>query len=83
MGVYITNATVKQVMKVLMNSTEWLPDKAEIIEISTPHGRLIDVDAINYRHDKLHHASEEFVNGIAYIHDRIEETPTMIESEVE
>lgn len=70
MGVYITNATVKQVMKVLMNSTEWLPDKAEIIEISTPHGRLIDVDKI----------------GVWWTNDAriaIEHAPTVIKAEVE
>lgn len=42
MSVLIKNATKQQVMKVLMNSTEWLPDDIEVIEIPTPHGRLID-----------------------------------------
>ena len=46
MGVYITNATSEQVMKVLMNSTEWLPDDAVVYGVQTPHGRLIDYSEV-------------------------------------
>ena len=47
MGVYIKGATTAEVMKVLMNSTEWLDDDCEIFEVKAPHGRLIDADVVN------------------------------------
>lgn len=47
MSILIKGATKQQVMKVLINSTEWLPDDIEVIEIPTPHGRLIDAEVVN------------------------------------
>ena len=49
MGVYIKGATQNEVMKVLMHSTYWLSDDVEIMEIETPHGRLIDADVCKQR----------------------------------
>jgi len=39
--------------------------------------RYIDYDAINYRHDKLHDKSDEFLNGVVYMAQRIEEAPSI------
>ena len=47
MGVYIKGVTKSQLMKVIINSTEFMPDDFEVIEVKTPHGRLIDEDDIN------------------------------------
>ena len=44
MGVYIKGITTKQLMKVLICSTEFLPEDCEITEVPEPHGRLIDAD---------------------------------------
>ena len=50
-------------------------DKAcPLVEISTPHGRLIDADALNYSHTDL------AGNHLVYLVD-IEAAPTIIESE--
>ena len=47
MGVYIKGVTRKQLMKVLICSTEFLPDDCEITEVSEPHGRLVDYKTID------------------------------------
>ena len=39
--------------------------------------KYIDYDAINYRHDKLHDKSDEFLNGVVYMAQRIEEAPSI------
>ena len=39
--------------------------------------RWIDYDAIDYRNDKLHDKSEEFLNGVIYMAQRIEEAPSI------
>ena len=39
--------------------------------------RYIDYDAINYRNDKLHDKSDEFLNGVVYMAQRIEEAPSI------
>lgn len=44
MGVYLRGVTKRQLWKVIINSTEFLPDYCEIVEVETPHGRLIDED---------------------------------------
>ena len=44
MGVYIKGVTKSQLMKVIINSTEFMPDDFEVIEVKTPHGRLIDAE---------------------------------------
>lgn len=40
-------------------------------------GRYIDYDAIDYRNDRLHDKSEEFLNGVIYMAQRIEEAPSI------
>ena len=37
--------------------------------------KYIDYDAIDYRNDRLHDKSEEFLNGVIYMAQRIEEAP--------
>ena len=39
--------------------------------------RYIDYDAINYRHDKIYNKPEEFLNGVVYMAQRIEEAPSI------
>ena len=39
--------------------------------------RWINYDAIDYRNDKLHDKSEEFLNGVMYMAQRIEEAPSL------
>ena len=39
--------------------------------------RWIDYDAIDYRNDRLHDKSEEFLNGVIYMAQRIEEAPSI------
>ena len=39
--------------------------------------RWIDYDAIDYKHYQLHDKSEEFLNGVIYMAERIEEAPTI------
>ena len=74
MGVYIKGVTKSQLMKVIINSTEFMPDDFEVIEVKTPHGRLVDIRDINelmnrYKYDDFDHIDYH--------------TPTVIEAEVE
>ena len=39
--------------------------------------RYIDYDAIDYRNDRLHDKSEEFLNGVIYMAQRIDEAPSI------
>ena len=39
--------------------------------------KYIDYDAIDYRNDRLHDKSEEFLNGVIYMAQRIEEAPSI------
>ena len=39
--------------------------------------RYIDYDAIDYRNDKLHDKTDEFLNGVIYMAQRIEEAPSI------
>lgn len=39
--------------------------------------KWIDYDAIDYKHYQLHDKSEEFLNGVVYMAERIEEAPSI------
>ena len=39
--------------------------------------RWIDYEAIDYRNDKLHDKSSDFLDGVIYMAQRIEEAPTI------
>ena len=39
--------------------------------------RYIDYDAIDYKHYQLHDKSEEFLNGVIYMAERIEDAPSI------
>lgn len=58
-----------------------------LVEIPTPHGRLIDADAIDYRNDAMHDGrgnlvvEDNFVSGIMWINDCINETKAIMEEE--
>jgi len=69
MGVYIKGVTVEELMKVLICSTEFMPDGFEVVEVPTPHGRLVDVNILINRYP---HTAGDF-----------EKAPTVIEAEVE
>lgn len=82
MSILIKGATKQQVMKVLMNSTEWLPDDIEVIEIPTPHGRLIEAPEIEW--EAVGGGEKEISLGalIALAH-KVDNAPTVIEAEGE
>lgn len=79
MGVYIKGVTELQLMKVIINSTEFMPDNFEVIEVKTPHGRLIDESKIESVFiDELftgYHTRTKVITGA--------DAPTVIEAEVE
>ena len=58
-----------------------------LVEIPTPHGRLIDADAIDYRNDAMHDGrgnlvvGADFISGIMWINDCIDKTKPIIEEE--
>ena len=83
MGVYIKGVTKSQLMKVIINSTEFMPDDFEVIEVKTPHGRLIDADAVT---EKMWQAENEScfyeLDDVVSVDD-IDNAPTVIEAEVE
>lgn len=39
--------------------------------------RYIEYDAIDYRNDKMHDKSSEFLDGVIYMAQRIEEAPSI------
>ena len=39
--------------------------------------RYIDYDAIDYRNDKMHDKSSDFMDGVVYMAQRIEEAPSI------
>lgn len=83
MGVYIKGVTKLQLMKVIINSTEFMPDDFEIIEVKTPHGRLIDADALlNQWCDEMCKPKPNCEEDCA-IYEYVRLTPTVIETEVE
>lgn len=74
MGVYIKGVTKQELMKVIINSTEFMPDDFEVIEVKTPHGRLIDEDDI-HTGIRMEKNTEH-----RYFIDRVN-APTVIEAE--
>lgn len=58
-----------------------------LVEIPIPHGRLIDADKIDFRNDAMHDGTgnlvvaDNFINGILWLNDCIDRTPTVIEAE--
>ena len=40
-------------------------------------GRYVDYDAIDYRNDKMHDKSSDFIDGVIYMAQRIEEAPSI------
>lgn len=39
--------------------------------------RWIDYDAIDYRNDKMHDKSSDFIDGVIYMAQRIEDAPSI------
>ena len=46
-------------------------------EGSMTMSRYIDYDAIDYRNDKMHDKSSDFIDGVIYMAQRIEEAPSI------
>jgi hypothetical protein len=68
MGIYIKGISKEQLWKVIINSTEFLPDYCEIVEVKTPHGDLIDRNVV----------CERIIGSVL-----LDKIPTVIEAEVE
>ena len=55
-----------------------------LVDIPTPHGRLIDADRIDFRNDAMHDGkgnlvvTDDFVSGVKWVNDCIERTPSAI-----
>ena len=81
MGVYVKGVTVEKLMKVLICSTEFMPEDFEVVEVPTPHGRLIEAREperwCRYLADQLHQRAY-FEAAL-----EIEKAPTVIEEEDE
>ena len=66
-----------------------IPDWCPLVEIPTPHGRLIDADRIDFRNYAMHDGkgnlvvADNFVNGVMWVNDCIDNAPTAIEAEGE
>lgn len=85
------NAYCKRVHKTseLLMATEKRPDFCPLIEIPTPHGRLIDADALwdrMYKYSDNEGAKMPFGDNDFMIHkdsacELIEDAPTIIEAE--
>lgn len=75
MSVLIKGATLQQVMRVIMHSTEWLSDDVEIVEVPK-HGRLIDTDEL-----EIERGNYETYNDYSEAFDMIDNAPTVIEAE--
>lgn len=39
--------------------------------------KYVDYDAIDYRNDKMHNKSSDFIDGVIYMAQRIEEAPSI------
>lgn len=62
------------------------PDGCPMVEVTVPHGRLIDASKIDYKNDKMHNDgnvlfSDDFFNGIGWAHKCVNDTPTVIPEE--
>lgn len=86
MGVYIKGVTKEEVMEVINYFANSLWDK-DIIELKTPHGRLIDARKWHKRLQKqamaLYGSDNRTYGLIMDIMDAIHTEPTVIEAEVE
>ena len=88
MGVYIKGMTLGEVNDCVMAGAYFKPE--DVIEVKTPHGRLIDADAL---HDEMYHRAFEtdgdtmWQSGCWVRYRAIEQThdnaPTVIEAEGE
>ena len=73
MSVLIKGVTKIELMKALVQSPYFLPDDIEIIEVHTPHGRLIDEDRML--------RDCEYPEVETYTMVALESAPTVIEAE--
>ena len=102
MGIYIKNMkmpkddeTIKFVkllngkMVAVTSPTKGVSDINEVIEVTEPHGDLIDRERIDYKNYKMHDGrgnlivSDTFVDGVTWVDNCIYDTPTVIEAEGE
>ena len=64
-------------------------ENCPLIEVTEPHGDLIDRERIDYKNYKMHDGrgnlivSDTFVDGVTWVDNCIYDTPTVIEAEGE
>jgi hypothetical protein len=78
MSVLIKGVSKSELMKALVQSTYFLPDDIEIIEVPTPHGGLIDGDEL-YSEVAKAHAYEHL--SVKRIIRMVRNSSTVIEAE--
>lgn len=61
-------------------SYEYLPN-CPLVEVKTPHGNLIDYDAVDYENEKVHNAEDSWIAGAEWIHRCYANAPIIIEAE--
>lgn len=80
MGIYIKGATLSVELKEIFKELDIMDN---LIEVETPHGRLIDADAVT---EKMWQAENEScfyeLDDVVSVDD-IDDAPTVIEAEVE
>ena len=73
--------------RLYLNGRKFRHPNCPLIEVPTPHGRLIDADKIDFRNYAMHDGKgnlivdNNFINGIVWANDCIDRTPTVIEAE--
>lgn len=76
MGIYIKGATLSVELKEIFKELDIMDN---LIEVKTPHGRLIDTDALARKIVESNYGVD-FINKTTAL---IMDTPTVIEAEVE
>lgn len=71
------DARKKSIMSVIR--PEWCP----LVDVPTPHGRLIDADRVIHEMNEMHVAGATFVVAVEYVKLITADAPTVIEAEKE
>lgn len=82
MGVYIKGVT-KQELKEIFGKACIRYNSTDLIEVKTPHGRLIDADAEYKALSEMKVEGEVFVTAVEFAKIEMEQVQTVIEEEVE
>lgn len=88
MSVLIKGVSKLEFVRALVQSTYFLTDDIEIIEVPTPHGRLIDSEKLSnmltlgVMTAKMHGSDENTSLGIHFMKEILKEMSTVIEEEL-